>query len=87
MSEVETFHNSQAERDSEEEEVIFREDNPRVENSTPPSMITSHDLDIVIEDWEQKFRKGQYQYEQYSEGRLHATGDTWAPHRGDARGT
>ena len=55
MSEVETFHDSQAERDSEEEEVIFREDNPRVENSTPPSMISATDLDIVIEGWERKF--------------------------------
>ena len=35
--------------------MIFREDNPRVENSTPPSMITATDLDIVIEGWERKF--------------------------------
>ena len=55
MSEVEIFHDSQAERDSEEEEVIFREDNPRVENSTPPNMITANDLDVVIEGWERKF--------------------------------
>ena len=55
MSEVEIFHESQAERDSEEEEVIFREDNPRVESSTPPSTITANDLDIVIEGWERKF--------------------------------
>ena len=55
MSEVETFHDSQVARDSEEEEVIFREDNPRVENSTPPNMITATDLDIVIEGWERKF--------------------------------
>ena len=40
MSEVETFHDSQAERETEEEEVIFRENNPRVENSTPPNMIS-----------------------------------------------
>ena len=52
MSEVETFHDSQAERDSGEEEVIFREDNPRVENSAPPNMITANDLDVVIEGWE-----------------------------------
>ena len=55
MSEVETFHDSQAERDGEDEEVIFREDNPRVENSAPPNMITANDLDIVIEGWERKF--------------------------------
>ena len=55
MSEVETFHNSQAERDTEEEEVIFRENNPRVEDSAPPNMITANDLDVVIEGWERKF--------------------------------
>ena len=53
MSEVETFHDSQAERDSEEE-VIFRENSPHVENSTP-NMITANDLDVVIEGWERKF--------------------------------
>ena len=56
MSEVETFHDSQAGRDSEEEEVIFREDNPRRESSTPPStVVTANDLDIIIEGWERKF--------------------------------
>ena len=55
MSEVETFHDSQAERDTEEEEVIFRENNPRVEDSAPPNMITANDLDVVIEGWECKF--------------------------------
>ena len=55
MSEVETFHDSQAERNTEEEEVIFRENNPRVEYSAPPNMITANDLDVVIEGWERKF--------------------------------
>ena len=55
MSEVETFHDSQADRDSDGEEVVFREDNPRVESSTPPSMVTANDLDIVIEGWERKY--------------------------------
>ena len=55
MSEVETFHDPQAERDTEEEEVIFRENNPRVEDSAPPNMITANDLDVVIEGWERKF--------------------------------
>ena len=45
MSEVE---DSQRERDTEEE-VMFRE-----ENSTP-NVITSNDLDVVIEGWERKF--------------------------------
>ena len=49
------FHDSQAERDTEEEEVIFRENNPRVEDSAPPNMITANDLDVVIEGWEHKF--------------------------------
>ena len=55
MSEVETFHDSQAERDTEEEEVIFMENNPRVEDSAPPNMITANDLDVVFEGWERKF--------------------------------
>ena len=52
MSDVETFHDSQAERETEEEEVIFM-DNPRVEIST--NMISANDLDVVIEGWERKF--------------------------------
>ena len=53
---METFHDSQAERDSEEEEVIFREDNPRGESPTRPSIVvTANDLDIIIEGWERKF--------------------------------
>ena len=53
MSEVETPHDSQAERDTEEE-VIFRDNEPHLENSTP-NMITANDLDVVIEGWERKF--------------------------------
>ena len=56
MSEVEIFHDSQADRESDGEEVVFREDTPRVESSTPPSMVTANDLDIVIEGWERKFQ-------------------------------
>ena len=39
MSERETFPDSPADRegDSDGEEVVFREDAPRVENSTPPT--------------------------------------------------
>ena len=56
MSEVETFHESREDRDSErEEEVVFREDTPRMESPTPPSLVTANDLDIIIEGWERKF--------------------------------
>ena len=56
MIEVETFHDSRADRDSDrEEEVVFREDTPRLESPTPPSMVTANDLDIIIEGWERKF--------------------------------
>ena len=100
MSEVETFHDSQAERDGEDEEVIFREDNSRVENSAPPSMITANDLDIIIEGWDRKFehlsqcmREIQLASEKANtnmnnivrDGRVR--GYTGAPHRGDARRT
>ena len=53
MSEVEIFHDSQAERQAVDDEVHFRENN--VEISTPPTTITSNDLDVIIEGWEQKF--------------------------------
>ena len=55
MSDVETFHDSQAKRETEEEEVIFKENNPSVEISTPLNMISANDLDVVIEGWERKF--------------------------------
>ena len=64
MSEREIYHDSQADREggSDGEEVVFREDIPRVENSTPPThnaspqMVTANDLDVVIEGWERKFQ-------------------------------
>ena len=60
MSEREIFHDSQADREGESdgEEVVFREDTPRVESSTPPThnMVTANDLDVVIEGWERKFQ-------------------------------
>ena len=99
MSEVETFHDPQAERDTEEEEVIFRENNPCVEDSAPPNMITANDLDVVIEGWERKFehlsqcmREIQLASEKANtnmsnivrDGR--ARGYSGVPHRGNARG-
>ena len=55
MSDVESFHDPQAEGETEEEEVIFKENNPSVEISTPRNMISANDLDVVIEGWERKF--------------------------------
>ena len=49
MSEVESFH------DVVEDEVHFREDVPRVESPTPPTPITSNDMDVIIKGWEIKF--------------------------------
>ena len=95
MSEVE---DSQPERDTEEE-VMFKEDDPHVENSTP-NVITSNDLDVVIEGWERKFahlqqclREMQLDTEKANstmssivrDGR--ARGDAGAPYRRDARRT
>ena len=51
MSEAETLH------DVVEDEVHFREDEPRVESSTPPTPITSNDMDVIIEGWEVKFEQ------------------------------
>ena len=51
MSEVETSH------DVVEEEIHFREDVPIVENSTPPTPITSNDMDVIIKGWEMKFEQ------------------------------
>ena len=54
MNELDTPQDSQPERDTTEEEVVFREDDPQVEISTP-HVITANDLDVVIEGWESKF--------------------------------
>ena len=51
MSEVESFH------DVVEDEVHFREDVPRVESPTPPTPITSNDMDVIIKGWEIKFEQ------------------------------
>ena len=51
MSEAESFH------DVVEDEVHFKEDEPRVESSSPPTPITSNDMDVIIEGWEVKFEQ------------------------------
>ena len=35
----------------------FREDDPRVESPTPPTPITSKDMDVIIRGWEIKFEQ------------------------------
>ena len=51
MSDVESFH------DVVEDEVHFNEDVPRVENPTPPTPITSNDMDVIIKGWEMTFEQ------------------------------
>ena len=51
MSEVKSFH------DVVEDEVHFKEDVPRVESPTPPTPITSNDMDVIIRGWEIKFEQ------------------------------
>ena len=80
--------------------MIFRENDPHVENSTP-NMITANDLDVVIEGWERKFehlsqclREMQLDSEKDNSTMSNmvrdgprARGYAGAPHRGDARRT
>ena len=40
-----------------EDEVHFREDDPRPEETTPPTPITSNDMDVIIKGWEIKFEQ------------------------------
>ena len=65
MSECEESHDSQLDREgqSDGEEVVFREGVPNVESSTSstthnasPQMVTTDDLQDVIEGWKTKFQ-------------------------------
>ena len=64
MSEREESHDSQLDREGQRdgEEVVFREGVPNVESSTPsthnvsPQMVTTDDLQEVIEGWKTKFQ-------------------------------
>ena len=40
-----------------EDEVHFREDDPRPDNTSPPTPITSNDMDVIIKGWEIKFEQ------------------------------
>ena len=50
MNDVEFPH------DEGEDEVHFREDDPQPE-TTPPTPITSHDMEVIIKGWEVKFEQ------------------------------
>ena len=51
MSEVESFH------EVGDDEIQFREDDPRVGSPTPPIPITTIDMEVIIKGWEEKFEQ------------------------------
>ena len=51
MNEVESSHDE----GEGEDEVHFREDDTEPEEITPPTPITSHDMEVIIKGWEIKF--------------------------------
>ena len=51
MSEVESFH------EVGDEEIQFKEDDPRVGSPTPPIPITAIDMEVLIRGWEEKFER------------------------------
>ena len=53
MNEVEPSHDE----GEGEDEVHFREDDPRPDNTSPPTPITSNDMDVIIKGWEIKFEQ------------------------------
>ena len=50
MSELESLHEEVG-----DDEVHFREDEPRVGSPTPPIPITTIDMEVIIRGWEEKF--------------------------------
>ena len=63
MSEREIYHDSQADRegDSDGGEVVFREDAPSVENSTPPTHNASPQLETA-DDSKKSLRGGRKKF-------------------------
>ena len=53
MNEVEPSHDE----GEGEDEVHFREDDPQPVGTTPPTPITSNDMDVIIKGWEIKFEQ------------------------------
>ena len=50
MSERESAHEEVG-----DDEVHFRDDEPRVGSPTPPIPVTTIDMDVIIRGWEEKF--------------------------------
>ena len=50
MSELESLHDEVG-----DDEVHFREDEPRVRSPTPPIPVTTIDMEVIIRGWEEKF--------------------------------
>ena len=53
MDQVEPSH----EEGEEEDEVVFRENDLQPVDTTPPTPITSNDMDVIIRGWEMKFEQ------------------------------
>ena len=43
--------------DGQDNEVVFRDEEPEREESAPPTPITTCDMDVIIRGWEEKFSK------------------------------
>ena len=43
--------------DGNDNEVVFRDEEPEREESAPPTPITTYDMDVIIRGWEEKFSK------------------------------
>ena len=43
--------------DGNDNEVVFRDEEPEKEESAPPTPITTFDMDVIIRGWEEKFAK------------------------------
>ena len=52
MDQVEPSH-----EEGEEEHEVFREDDLQPVETTPPTPITSNDMDVIIRGWEMKFEQ------------------------------
>ena len=51
MSEMESLH------EEGDDEIIFKGDDPRLGSPTPPTPITTSDMEVIIRGWEEKFER------------------------------